>query len=219
MERDLEVVKVLEEKLAVGTRWLGSEIAKIYSDNIESMEVVSETMHTSSIDFSIHGNSEHPDNDVVKVFHVGYWYEVVDTEVLHQYIAEGTTFAYESDSDKEAYEKYKSEGRVEVEPYPILYVMVRCGTEEYGPEEECSTGEEVHKELTKLIGDEFSEDDIIAAFGDHHVKGESEVLVEKCNDNYYDYYACINSRFAKDTFYIKLNSDDELERVDHKKNN
>lgn len=56
------------------------------------------------------------------------------------------------------------------------------------------TKEDVLSNLKSLIGKEFdSYDDIIEAFGSFEEGGETEVIVNKSNNNGYDYIAYINT--------------------------
>ena len=73
------------------------------------------------------------------------------------------------------------------------------------------TSDMVLNNLKKLIGSEFDEDDIICAFEDYEVDGESSVYVGDSDNIGYDKIAYIEEDSVQ--FLFKLNSENIIEDV------
>ena len=73
------------------------------------------------------------------------------------------------------------------------------------------TSDMVLNNLKQLIGNEFNEDDIICAFEDYEVYGESSVYVGDSDNIGYDKIAYIEEDSVQ--FLFKLNSENIIEDV------
>ena len=73
------------------------------------------------------------------------------------------------------------------------------------------TSNMVLNNLKKLIGKEFNEDDIICAFEDYEVDGESSVYVGDSDNSGYDKIAYIEEDMVQ--FLFKVNSENIIEDV------
>lgn len=74
------------------------------------------------------------------------------------------------------------------------------------------TSEMVLNNLKRLIGNEFNPDDIICAFEDYEVDGESSVYVGDSDNNRYDKIAYINAE-GSEQFLFTVNSENIIEDV------
>lgn len=74
------------------------------------------------------------------------------------------------------------------------------------------TSDMVLNNLKQFIGKEFDEDDIICAFEDYEVDGETSVYVGDSDNNGYDKIAYINAE-GSEQFLFTVNSENIIEDV------